>query len=281
MQVLEDLTEDQTLTVLRSHNSDTSAALQHLFSTLPEPHRPLALLAHHPAIESHRALHLPLCHPDLTVQAMQAAVSFTALQNLHLCPWLPHQQLRATLQCIEALPHLTRLSLSGSLYLSEETCSRLSQILTELTKLQKVECEQCGLTSAACLALLPVLKALKDLRSLSLGGHLSGEHAEFGQTRFTSACASVLSAQFRYLAKLTNLKIMSMSIDVPAAQLIARELSKWEVAKAAQSRLAWCTASVWWIRFVAKGLLCAPQQAIFSRDGHLRFYAAASSYRRS
>lgn len=226
MQVLNDLTEDQALTVLRAHDSSSSTALQQLLSKLPESQHRLALLAHAPSLESHHCLNLPISYPPITAQAMHAAVFFTALQSLHVCPWLSPQELHSTLRSIEALPNLTCLDLSGTHHISKEACTALSQTICKLTKLQVLRCDQCGLTTAACLALFPALSALHELRSLSLGRHIKGIEGDQGVTIITPTCARVLSAQFRHITKLTSLCLVGVKLNNEAAEVITRKLHK-------------------------------------------------------
>lgn len=84
MQIIESLSEDQALAVLRA----SGRPMMEFFVTLPSKYHRLALLVHAPEIERSKYLEIPMSDPSTTVTAIRTATLFPSLTALAFRPTL-------------------------------------------------------------------------------------------------------------------------------------------------------------------------------------------------
>lgn len=228
MQVLDTLTENQALAVLRAravmpshfrahylkqprvlmqhlHRGQSFRPLHQLLTALPPSHERLALLSHTAGIEGSASLCISITETAATLQAVRvAAKHFRGLTSLSFRPWMQQGALSQALLCACSLPQLVSLDISG-MHVSQQISSSIAGALHYLPRLQEINLSSCGLRAGAAEILFQALQG--SLSAIALRNNNLNE----GSSR-------VLAAQFVRLKVLQRLDISFTSLRAAAVQ---------------------------------------------------------------
>lgn len=163
LQVLQALTQDLALTVLRS---PPRASLSHLLLALPENFHELVIRAHDPSVDGRNSLHLDGLSGETLPLALSAASTLTHLTHLSLRDQqvpLPSAPLAGLL---DSLRVLLCLDISNSLL--PATVQHLAPALARCPRLTALDLSGNNLSAGGISALCPAFHGLRMLRVLSL-----------------------------------------------------------------------------------------------------------------
>lgn len=192
---LESLSEDQCLHVLRCK------PLQHVLTHLPQSFHRLALLAHHPSVESSKSLSMALMEPAATEVATDCYSLVPEFTALSFRPWLHMQALHEALERLQSLSSLQFLELSG-MHLAEAACGALREcVLAMQPRLKSLFLADCGLNKASLRVFLSLPKPI-TLQELSLSRNKLG----------TAGC-QLLARSLALMPDLRRLDIAYVGLD--------------------------------------------------------------------
>ena len=121
--------------------------------------------------------------------------SFTCITSLSFQPWLTGQAAHEAFTCIQRLPRLVCLDLSGT-FLTAATSEALRSTLKCMPALQSLTLAECGVNDSSLRVLLPALCGLSCLEALSLEGNKLFAHGSV-----------LLATRFCHMRQLTRLNI--------------------------------------------------------------------------
>lgn len=163
MQILNQLTTDQGLRVLRA----ATTSLHVLLTKLPPKHRGLAFLALNPTLETSHSLTIKLSDPLTTSLAAECLSSLTAITGLAFRPWMDDQATTDAFHTIQTLSSIKSLNLAG-MHLTAHACTAFREALSGTHQLRSLGLSDCGITESKLQILLPALCAVPNLNQLSL-----------------------------------------------------------------------------------------------------------------